>query len=212
MLPTYLINLPRRTDRLEVSKRILQQHGIDFELCEAIALQNGADGIRQTMIGLFTHILQNTDYDKVLILEDDVDFIELNSSRRGNYRNVWMQIQLAMSELPPDFDLLFLGANVYKPLLPYSKNLLKLTGAVANHAIIYTRKAMAELLELYTNNPKSITDSLMDTHIVSRGTCYIMNPMIAVQRPDFSDIEGKPVNYKRYIQDRFNNAVKKLKL
>lgn len=201
MLPTYLINLPRRTDRLQVSQRILQHHGIDFELCEAIDLQNGADGIRQTMIGLFTHILNNTEYERILILEDDVDFL---------YPDVCAAIDNAIKELPNDFDLLFLGANVYKPLLPYSRNLLKLTGAVANHAVVYTRNVMQELLTLYTDNPKSITDSLIDAHIVSRGTCYIINPMLAIQRPDFSDIEDKQVDYTRYIQHRFNNAVRKL--
>lgn len=202
MLPTYLINLPRRTDRLKVSTDILHRHGINFEVCEAIDLPNGADGIRQTMIGLFTHILDNTPYNEVLIFEDDIDF--LTSDVVGC---IWV----AMRELPTDYDLLFLGANVYKPLLPHSANLLKLTGAVANHAIVYTRKAMTELRELYINNPKSITDSLMDTHIVSRGDCYIMNPQIAMQRADYSDIEGKFVNYKPYIQDRFNSQLRKMK-
>lgn len=201
MLPTYLINLAKRPDRLKIATNILNQHGISAELCEAIEIDNGADGIRQTMIGLFDHILNNTNHEHVLVLEDDVSF---------TLPDFWGAVYNSFKELPADYDLLFLGANVYKPLLPHSKHLYKLTGAVANHAMIYPRKTIIELLDLYTNNPKGVTDSLMDTHIVSRGNSYVSNPLIAIQRPDFSNIENRHMDYTRYIQYRYEQAVRKL--
>lgn len=201
-LPVYLINLEKRKDRFVTAQRELNRVGItDFDLVTGIDLLNGADGIRQTMIGLFTHILTETEHAEVLILEDDVEFLN---------PDVKSAIGLAMSELPQDYDILFLGANCYKPLKPYSKHLLQLTGAVANHALIYTRKAVQELLTIYTDNPLGITDSLMDMYIVSRGTCYILNPQIAIQRPGFSDIEKRDVDYTPYIQRRFEREVRKL--
>lgn len=188
MIPTYLINLPRRTDRLTRCSEMLTKHGIAFEVFPAIEHRDGKEGIRATMLKLFDTVKD----DQILVLEDDVDFIGDLSI-----------LPKAISELPKDFDLLFLGANVFRPAEPYSEHLLRLTGAVANHAVIYTRKVMERMLEAYRESTQP-TDMILNDRVVRGGKSFITRPLLATQIPDYSDIEKKRVDYSSLLIDRYN--------
>jgi GR25 family glycosyltransferase involved in LPS biosynthesis len=192
MIPIYLINLPRRTDRLQQSTEVLKQYELDFTVFPATECADGKEGIMRTMIALFSEVKD----EHVLVLEDD---IELLHDPRGTLASAW-------TEIPKDFDMLLLGGNIYKPMHHYSDHLYKLTAAVGNHAVIYSRKVMETMKSIYEANLGGCTptDMLLDKHIIRRGNSYITNPLLATQRPGYSDIENQEVNYDEYLINRYN--------
>lgn len=190
MIPIYIINLPGRIDRLKDCKALMDAHKLSYRIFPAVRHDDGRKGLKLTMIKLFDTIKD----DKVLVLEDDVDFIaDINTL-----------LPAAMKELPRDFDLLFLGANVYRPMDAYSDHLMRLSGAVANHAVIYTRRVMDLMKKVYAQPGENPTDVLLDHHVVHKGKSFVTYPQIATQRPSYSDIEKKNVDYSCYLIDPYN--------
>lgn len=164
---------------------------------------NGADGIRATMISLFNSVLNYTKHERILVFEDDIRFLPVLGM------SIKEVVNCAISEIPKDFDLMFLGGNVYKPMVYQSPFLFKLTGAVANHAVVYTRHIMEQLVTLYKLG--GITDLLIDRNIIPRGKSYIVNPLLCTQYPDYSDIEKRTVNYDNLLVGRYMLEANKCK-
>ena len=176
-------------------ERIAQQldgYGLKYTVVEATGNIDGAHGLRMTMKRLF----ETTKEPEILVLEDDCCFLS----------NPIPAIERAQIELPADYDLLFLGGNVYKPTVKHSEHLYRLTGCVGNHAVVYTRAVMDNLAYLYCTATKP-TDVIIDKEIVSQGDCFITHPLLAVQYTGYSDIEGKKTDYKTLLIDRYHKNV-----
>lgn len=121
----------------------------------------------------------------LLALEDDVIFKDLS------------YFDEALTELPDNWDILYLGANVTDSR-PHriSKHLFKIQSAWTTHAVAYSRKMAEEILRLYINWEQSgMYDDWLSRVILPVNNCYIIAPMVAWQRPVFSDIWGQNVEY-----------------
>jgi len=189
----YIINLPHRTDRRDAMNEQL----VKYDLLRYSTYVGGVynsefphRGLTFTLINLFQRILEQTNYDTVLILEDDAQFLyDPNDTLMG----------FIGFGRPKDFKLCYLGANLYKKPKPYSSNLWEMTGAMALHAVVYTRKVMMELVAKYQwEKPEEPFDVILDRDYIQKGGCYCVSPLLAVQRDSLSDIEGKEVNYTKY--------------
>ena len=125
-------------------------------------------------------------YDRLLFLEDDCVFVKLD------------HIEQALNELPEDWDILYLGANIMhsgdpKPVY-FSPHLCRVHNAWATHAIAYSKKCVNFIL----SNVPGISEQMYDNWLsgnLSRFNSYIVTPMAAYQRPGHSLIWGSTTNY-----------------
>lgn len=176
-------------------QRITQQldsYGLAYTVFPATANIDGAHGLRLTMARLFESVTDP----EILVLEDDCCFLH----------NPVIALESALPELPTDYDLLFLGGNVYKPAAKHSEHLYRLTACVGNHAVVYTRAVMDKMAALYKQATKP-TDMILDKEVVQMGNSFIVSPLLATQYPGYSDIEQKETDYKNLLIERYNKNV-----
>lgn len=128
----------------------------------------------------------NSIYETLLFLEDDVQFREVGS------------LEQALSELPPDWDILYLGANLLcwnreDDLRPtrFSEHLFRVKQAWTTHAIGYNKKCVPFLLE----NQPGLSEQMFDQFLsesLPKLNAFVVAPMVAYQRPHVSSIWDKP--------------------
>lgn len=138
-----------------------------------------------------------TGKDTLLIFEDDVIFKKLD------------HVEAAFSQLPPDWDILFLGANITTmvtgiaefPPVKYSPYLHRVRRAWTTHAVLYSRKVVEKIVQLYPVNSFEMYDFWLSQNILPNNKCFLINPMIAWQRPGKSDLwGGKQTDYTGAFQ------------
>lgn len=193
---TYVINLPENLDRFFNVSENLEINGIDFKLWVATKNSNGADGLKQTVKELFNYCLKRSG-DFFLIMEDDCELLFPDSKEL---------IGKALNDLPNDFHILQLGCNLLMPPLKVTDNLFKVIASYALHCVVYSRRAMMEILKFIDHSEP--LDVLIAKHLQPLGKCYCSNPMIATQRPYKSDIfEYNPQMHKG-IENIYNADTK----
>lgn len=135
-----------------------------------------------------------SDAERLLFLEDDCVF--------KNYAH----IDQALKELPADWDIVYFGCNIQdeKPV-KISDNLFKIQGAFTTHCIGYNKKCIPFILENQPGFSECMYDNWLSANLV-RLNAYVINPMVAWQRPRHSKIWGHEVNYDAH----FNESQKKL--
>jgi hypothetical protein len=181
-----LLTTKNATDRLITSLKHLRDNNLDPEVVYALEDREPRISFNRSM----QHILQNSD-GTLLLFEDDVEL-----KRFGHFDE-------AVSQLPEDWELCYLGANLTGPVEKYSNNLYRVFSAWTTHAVMY-------------NNPKKLIENYRDTsimfddwlsrEIIPRGNSYIIAPMMAWQRPSQSKLWGGFTDYTQI----FNGAASKL--
>jgi len=122
----------------------------------------------------------------LLFLEDDCVFNDLS------------HLEAALSELPSDWDMVYLGANLlqhsnYSKPAPvrYSTHLFRVFHAWTTHAVGYNRRVIKYLLD----NQPPLSEEMFDCWMAKQLQtlrAYVVAPMVAYQRPHFSSIWIKP--------------------
>jgi hypothetical protein len=122
--------------------------------------------------------------DRFMIIEDDVMFKNLS------------HLSSALSELPVNYDMVYLGANVReeRPVF-YSQHLRVLRDAWTTHAVGYTKESALSIMAMFDPNGKVIYDEWLRVNILPQGRSYIVAPQVAVQRPSYSDIWQTHADY-----------------
>jgi hypothetical protein len=122
-------------------------------------------------------------------LEDDVTFSSIN------------HLPQALIDLPEDWDILYLGANVVGTDLCnwpepeyYTDNLRRVKQAWTTHAIAYSEKGLKYVLDNWDYTNGQIFDDWLRCNL-EKMQAYIVYPMVADQREGFSDIWQRKVNY-----------------
>lgn len=125
------------------------------------------------------------------IFEDDIMFDR-------NYKN----LESSFDQLPEDFDLLYLGANivgsdvtVWDMPLPYSSHLAILRNSWQTHAIVYSQKGAKYVLDNFDPNTFPVLDEWIRVNMMPSGRVYIANPMACYQRPVWSDLWKVDAHY-----------------
>ena len=117
----------------------------------------------------------------LLHLEDDCVFRDLG------------YLEQALSELPEDWDIVYLGANLVcwnngEPQPErYSKHLFRIRNAWTTHAIGYNRKCVFEILA----KQPALSTQMFDQYLsgrLSEFNAFVVAPMVAYQRPRISSI------------------------
>lgn len=116
----------------------------------------------------------------LLHLEDDVVFKDLG------------HLLQAERELPSDWDILYLGANLLlwgngpQPER-ISEHLFRVRAAWTTHAIAYSRKVIPFILENQPGFSEQMLDNWLSEQLPNLNA-YIVAPMVAYQRPRHSSI------------------------
>lgn len=204
----YLINLPDRPDRLEKATQELNKYNIPFVLAPAIKRENGAQGLFETIISIFTEA-EAENMGNILLLEDDVKFLQ--------DPNVYMpKCVEQLSRM--SWDLFYLGINMDHPSNMFIgftfENLLKIRYGYSTHAIAWSRPARREFMSLYMSVPNFMSapiDVRLSETIHKNGRSFASYPLLATQHDGMSSIEGENTSYE-YIEQRFNHSISHLKI
>jgi len=126
--------------------------------------------------------------ERLLHLEDDCVFRDLT------------HLTVALGELPPDWDIVYLGANVVDEHPKRHGNYtFRIRGAWTTHCIGYSRKVVPFLIENQPDSSERMYDNWLSDQLPNL-KAYIVTPMVAWQRPHFSKIWQQEVNYDQIFQ------------
>jgi len=184
----FVINLDRRPDRLKEFYR--NKFPFPVERFSAVDGACGEDGCTQSHL----NILRSQTEFPFVVFEDDCDML------RG-----WDVVEAAMKQLPADWDALWLGATLYKPLQRYSPNLFILRKAYALQAVIYNSQRMINYILKNHNTPSGKNLDIFYHYQVQKCfNCFIVYPLVAGQRSGMSDISKIHQDFNDEIIPRYN--------
>lgn len=198
LLQIIVINLDSRPDRwAEVSNELERIRLTPFSRFTAITGISGENGCALSHYA----ILKQDVTRPVLILEDDVIFDDGWDKVFGN----------ALTEIPGDYDMLYLGANVKQPAERYSEHLFRINGGVhCTHAILYSAQGRKKMIDNW--NPNNNECKQIDHWLYMTGqsllNCYVVYPMIAWQRPSYSDVRKQWFDYRGEMEENAKNNMK----
>lgn len=183
----YCINLkdrPERWRRVQKETVKLNMHPIRFN---AIKREKGHEGCKESHMAL---LHMNNNWNKFMIIEDDMLVIA---------RNPIHILSEALQQLPYDWDMLYLGATMTKPVERYSDNLFVLKGGSATQAIIYnTQNGVVDYI--LENHNRTWHSAFLRDDVQEKFNCFITYPMIATQKAGYSDLLNKRVSYRGILK------------
>lgn len=194
-MKAFVINLDSRPDRMEKFKKNI----FPFEVIRFPALTGGCgeDGCTNSHLAVLKSMGTRPDNYPFAVFEDDCVLVE-----------PWCKVEKAISQLPKNWDALWLGANPKKRLHKYSENLFHLQQAWCLHAVIYNNSFMVEYVLKYHNTPPGKNlDIFYCKEVMEKFNCFITYPIIATQLSDKSDIAPSITNNFDEIISNYKKAV-----
>ena len=126
------------------------------------------------------------------IFEDDIAFDDI----------FWKRIEEASHQLPENWDLLYLGANItgsdtmqWQMPMKATSNLCRLFNAWMTHAIVYSNAGAKWVLDNFNPDTFPVYDEWLRVNAMPNREVYITNPMICYQVPGYSDVSLSEVAY-----------------
>jgi hypothetical protein len=179
-----VINLARRTDRLESITKQLNAHNIEFELFEAVDGQElGVTGVAACAMSHRAVIEKYKDCQSLFIFEDDAEFDGDFNAKFDDF----------MSKLPDDWQMLYLGSWPYSIIDIGIEGVRKTEGNILTHAYGAKREIFQDLIDASYDsvNPLDVAYGLLHQRVRT----YMAHPSFVIQTPGFSDIRNHDVNY-----------------
>lgn len=172
----YCINLDSRPDRWEECTAEFDRVGINVKRLAGVEgnfNRSQANALKQA-----------AKHESSLILEDDVEFRDMT------------HLDEALKALPADWDVVFLGATLNsKHKEKVHPNLYVYKDGWATQAVGYSRKMANYIAEKFNPDGGVIFDEWLRFNILPFFKCYIVSPMVCYQRPSFSNLRGRFVDY-----------------
>ena len=196
----YCINLDKRTDRWNESLIEFEKLQLNVERVSAIDgsklknntnIKNGALALTLTVNQIIDEAISEN-LNRILILEDDVIFTD----KIKDFSDM-------ITELPDDWDMVSFGGNHNThcgslPPIKVNDNFNKLYNTYSAHAIGISSSGLAlikgKLLE------KLLEIDVLYAEIQKTDNVYCFSELLAYQRPSYSDIEDRVVNYNNLIK------------
>jgi glycosyl transferase family 25 len=183
------INLERRKDRLEqIQKELSIFPPEKVQRFNAISHEKGAIGCFMSHIAVLEMAISQN-WKNVLIVEDDMQ-----------WSNFSQTIELLNKLLSQPYDVIGLGGTFVK----YNKDTYKASFFSTATAYVISNHYYSVLLQNFKQGCKNLIENYspqlfaLDRYwkqIQARDNWYIVMPPICIQRPSYSDIEKKDVDY-----------------
>ena len=188
------INLDERTERWTSALIEFSRVGITDRVSRFSGIKNelGHLGCRDSHLAVIQSALDQQ-LNNILILEDDIVFSD----------DCIEVLQRAIFEIQQldHWHIVYLGANIDPnrgSLQTATPTLVRTDFALSTHAYLLNRSVFGEVLE---GAMKFDTyDLFLNQNIVSRGSSFIVNPMVCIQKPGYSDVLNTPVDYSWMIE------------
>ena len=211
----YCINLKERDDRWESCLKKFKEYDIvDVERVEGVRKKicndeknNGRYGCTASWEKVLKKIVQDN-VSTALVFEDDFEF-------RFNKRDLFKRLNRSISQLPDDWDMLYLGGELvesYKtsPITSYTAGLYRLLSCYQTHSIAVTNNGAKMLLSYFVD---SWTDSIIKQYEIvdvflarkaqRESQSFITTDFLCIQEPGKSNIENKHMDLQQYAIDLF---------
>jgi hypothetical protein len=183
-MKAFVTNMDYRPDRMVT----FAENNLPFPVERVSGIENGdgALGCSLTHLG----ILEKQKYFPFVILEDDCKFIQ-----------PWSLVETAMSQLPPDWDALWLGGTLDTPLKRYSENLFRARRIYCTQAIIYGSQRIVDFIlsNFAHSTGRKIIDVFYYRDVQEKFNCFLTYPMTTIQYGGYSDVMGR-------MQDELDQA------
>lgn len=186
------INLDERVDRKQQIQQELATVFPEVERFAAIKHANGAIGCTMSHIAVLERA-KAEGWPSVLIVEDDFA-----------WRNKEVGLPLLEQLLKKPFDVIVLTGTWVKAdpktlrLQSCQTTTAYIVAATYYDALLANYKEGLAGLEATGNYPVYALDQYWK-HLQTRDRWFIVQPILGIQRPSYSDIEGRVVNYVRYF-------------
>lgn len=206
-IPTIYINLEKRLDRKINILTELNKIGINNPTrFNAIEMKNGAVGCSLSHIKCLEIAIKH-DYEYIMICEDDISilnpelFIE-NSNKFLNSNISWDVVLIAGNNMLP-----------YKPLTDYC---IQIFNCLTTTGYIVKKHYFKTLLNNYKTGVMNLMKNDNDISfkidkywlkLQQNDKWFMIIPPTIIQREDYSDIENKVTNFRKYMLD-YNKVVK----
>ena len=190
----YCINLDSRKDRWKESIEEFSKVGVLDKVVRipGVPHTHGFYGCRLAHANCIKDAIQNK-VNNILIFEDDVEF----------FPNAYENLIQAIIELPEDWDMFYLGANLDTfPAYQISDHIIKLTGAFSTHAYAIKATLFDTLLQMNLNPDTGTIDISYAHNVHPDYNCYLAFPLIAGQRKSYSDIQKSVLDYNSMFLER----------
>ncbi len=196
-----VLNLNKREDRLLQFAEMADSYSLPFERISAIEDEQGARGLRDTMVKLFNEEIEKGTR-HLLVFEDDANPI-IEPETFHHYMNE------AVNQLPENYHLCFLGCQITSNGCRFhSTNLIRVVKAFSTHAVIWSLQGMKECIARDFGYP---IDNWLVEHIEPLQHSYCTYPFLVTQRPGYSDIGKNEINWSPFLQGRFEQQVSNIR-
>lgn len=156
----------------------LEKYGIKYSEFPCLTHENGTVGNALTFKAIFK---QNRGKDLV-IFEDDVKFLRDLSD-------------IDFSQVPDDWDMIYLGANLREKCIPVNDQFRKVNGAWTTHACMYRAKFIDRIMQEFEPLRDYCFDEWLRLNAKSLNL-YVVYPFAATQINGYSNIIQTDVNYE----------------
>lgn len=205
----YYINLKHRKDRKEETEKQLKSFGITKpNRFEAVKCHIGAIGCSTSHLKVLKSAKKNN-FPCVFIFEDDVEFI----NPKETYNKLEKILNSNLS-----WDVIFLGGNNAIPYTKISNDLIKVTNCQTRTAYLVNSSYYDKLIKNFEESLKNLKKPLGfkrenrgDIHwkkLQRIDKWYIITPLQVFQKPSFSDIERRNVDYRYQMKSLDYNGQK----
>jgi GR25 family glycosyltransferase involved in LPS biosynthesis len=190
-----IINLEHQTEKLQHTlEEVTKLRDVQYEVISAIYDTNPLKGCTLSHLKCVDYARQNN-LESVMILEDDVVFED----------NVQDVLEKSLQEVQTfEWNILYLGGLIKSESKCVSPNLIHVNRVNTTHAYIIHNRFYDVVLNVDT-------DIIIDCSYRELSRTYPMymcNPIVAYQKPGYSLLQRRDVNYKRDMQDHFKRNVK----
>ena len=207
-IPVLYINLDSRPDRNENVKNELNKMGIINPVrFKAIKLDNGALGCSMSHLKCI-ELAKKNEYDNVFVCEDDIEF--LNPELFLNQIKLFLDSTL-------NWDVIIISGNNMLPYKAINNTCIKVFNCQTTTGYIVNKKYYDKLIQNYKDGIQKLlkeptnNDYKIDKYwfkLQRDDDWYLIIPLTVVQKEDYSDVEKKITNYKKYMLD-YNKVYKK---
>ena len=195
-LLSYCINLDERPEKWEQIQADFKNTGLNVARFPAIKHAKGWIGCGQSHVAL-ARLAKQKGLEWILIVEDDCQPMPWFNER-------WPQIKKALWEERASWDI-FLGGPTYiqGPIDPIRPELVKITQGLTTHFYVLNATAYDKVIAW---NPDR--DGSIDWYFSNTLRTITTSPFLAIQRPSFSDIAGKDMNYNNIFKESQNQLTR----